>query len=80
MSAKRLTTILVVLLAIFMVATVIIAIWQGPMGWGWWWTLPLGGGFVLVVLGFRLVIQKMEEENRRRDAELDAEFGDEQAQ
>lgn len=76
MSTKRLAIGLVTLLAAFMVATVVIAIWQEPMGWGWWWTVPLGGGFVVVVLIFRLLMQRMEEGTRRRDAELDAEFGD----
>lgn len=68
---KRVVTVLITVLALFMAATVVIAVWQEDLGWGWWWAVPLGGGFVLLIIGFRLIIQRLEEANRRRDAELD---------
>lgn len=68
---RPITWVLVTLIAIFMVGTVAIAIWQESIGWGWWWTLPLGALFVAGLIAFRLVIQRAEERARLRDAELD---------
>lgn len=59
------------LITIFMVGTVAIAIWQESIGWGWWWTLPLGALFVAGLIGFRLLMQRADEKARLRDAELD---------
>lgn len=68
---RWLVVTLVTLLSVFMVATVVIAVWQESIGWGWWWAIPLGAVFVLAVIGFRLVIQRADERARLRDAELD---------
>ncbi|MGA4508017.1 hypothetical protein ACQB6R_03175 [Propionibacteriaceae bacterium G1746] len=67
---KKTATVLVSLLACFMVATLAIAIWQ-PSGWGPWWMVPLGFGFVTLIVGFRVLLQRAEDRTRRLDAELD---------
>lgn len=69
---RSLAWILAALITVFMVGTVVIAIWQDSIGWGWWWTLPLGALFVAGLIGFRLLIQRADERARIRDAELDA--------
>ncbi len=73
MSTKNLVRILVPLLSLFMLATVIIALAQDDIDWGWWWTVPIGGGFVVALIGFRLLVQRAGEEAERLDRELDAE-------
>ncbi len=73
MSTKTLVRILVPLLALFMLATVIIALAQDDIDWGWWWAVPIGGGFVIALIGFRLLVQRAGEEAERLDRELDAE-------
>lgn len=72
MSTKVLVWILVPLLALFMLATVVIALIQDSVEWGWWWAVPIGGGFVVVIIGFRLLVQRASEETERLDRELDA--------
>lgn len=69
---KPVVIVLVTLLGLFMVGTVFIAVFQDSIGWGWWWTLPVGAGFVAAILGFRVLVQKLDEQARRQDAELDA--------
>ena len=49
----------------------IVAVWQDDIGWGWWWAVPVGGSFVLAILGFRLLVQRAQEAERRED-EADA--------
>ena len=71
MTTKRLMTILVSILAAFMVATVVVAVWQERLGWGWWWAVPVGGGFVALVIGFRVLVQRSQEAAERADRELD---------
>ena len=71
MSTKRLMTILVSILVVFMVATVVVAVWQERLGWGWWWTVPVGGGFVALVIGFRVLVQRSQEAAELADRELD---------
>lgn len=71
MSTKRAMTILVSLLAVFMVATVVVAVWQERFGWGWWWTVPVGGGFLTLVIGFRVLVQRAQAAADRADRELD---------
>lgn len=68
---KKIVVPLVTLLVIFMIATVVIAVWQESLGWGWWWVVPVGGGFVLLVMGFRVVLQLADDRAQRLDAELD---------
>ncbi|MGD8215175.1 hypothetical protein [Aestuariimicrobium sp. Y1814] len=68
---NRTLAVLVSLLVAFMVTTVVIAIWQDSLGWGWWWVVPLGGGFVLLVLAFRVVLQRAQDRAHLLDAELD---------
>ena len=68
---KKLVFILVTLLALFMVATVIIAVWQQSLGWGWWWVVPLGAGFVVLVIVFRVLMQHADDRAQLLDAELD---------
>ena len=64
-------TILVSILVVFMVATVVVAVWQERLGWGGWWTGPVGGGFVALVIGFRVLVQRSQEAAERADRELD---------
>ncbi len=73
MSTKVLLRILVPLLFLFMLATVIIALIQDDVDWGWWWAVPIGGGFVIAIIGFRLLVQRAAEEAERLDRELDAQ-------
>ncbi len=70
--SRRLVTALTVLIVVFMIGTVVVAVWQEDLGWGWWWAVPVGGGFVLAILGFRLLVQRAQEAERREDAEEDA--------
>lgn len=65
-------SVLVWILALFMVATVFVAVFQESIGWGWWWVLPVGAGFVALIIGFRLAVQRAGERAERLDAELDA--------
>lgn len=69
--SRRLVTALTVLIVVFMIGTVIVAVWQDDIGWGWWWAVPVGGSFVLAILGFRLLVQRAQEAERRED-EADA--------
>lgn len=71
MTTKRLVVALVALLVVFMTATVVIAFGQDDFDWGWWWAVPLGGVFVLVVLGFRVLVQRSQEAAERADREAD---------
>ncbi|GAA4891360.1 hypothetical protein GCM10025789_05250 [Tessaracoccus lubricantis] len=72
MRLKPLVVALVALLAVFMVGTVVIAVTQEQIGWGWWWAVPLGGAFILAIVGFRVLVQRSAEAAERADAELDA--------
>lgn len=65
---RRLVAVLVAILAVFMIATVVVAIWQEDLGWGWWWAVPVGGGFLAVVVGFRILVQRSQEAADRADA------------
>lgn len=77
MTTKRLMAILVSILVVFMVATLAVALWQEEMGWGWWWAVPVGGGFVLLVIGFRLLVQRSQDAADRADrADREAEEAD----
>ena len=69
--SRRLVTALTVLIVVFMIGTVIVAVWQDDIGWGWWWAVPVGGSFVLAIFGFRLLVQRAQEAERRED-EADA--------
>ena len=71
MTTRRLVVTLVTMLSLFMVATVVVAIWQEDFNWGWWWTVPVGGGFVALVIGFRVLVQRSQEAAERADRELD---------
>lgn len=59
-------------MVVFMAATLVIALFQEDMGWGWWWVLPLAGGFVLLVFLFRVAVQRSQEAADRADREADA--------
>ena len=72
MTTRRLVVTLVTLLSLFMVATVVVAIWQEDFNWGWWWTVPVGAGFLLVIIGFRILVQRSQEAAERADREADA--------
>ncbi len=73
MSTQALVRILVPLLAVFMLATVVIALLQDDLAWSWWFSVPIGGGFVIAIIGFRLLVQRAAEEAERLDRELDAQ-------
>ncbi len=60
------------LLSLFMVGTVVIALLQDDVAWGWWWVVPIGGVFVLMIIGFRILVQRSAEAAERLDRELDA--------
>lgn len=72
MTTRRLVVTLVTLLSLFMVATVVVAIWQEDFNWGWWWTVPVGAGFLLVIIGFRILVQRSQEAAERADREAEA--------
>lgn len=72
MSTKLLVGIVVSLLSLFMVGTVVIALVQDDVAWGWWWVVPIGGMFVLMIIGFRILVQRSAEAAERLDRELDA--------
>ncbi len=71
MSTNRLVTILVILWTLFMVSTVVIALLQDDIAWGWWWAVPLGGLFVVSIIGFRVLVQRSADATERLDRELD---------
>ena len=64
-------TILVSILVVFMVATVVVAVWQERLGWGWWWAVPVGGLFLLAIIGFRVLVQRSQEAAEREDQAAD---------
>ena len=72
MTTKRLVIALVAMLVIFMVGTVVIAMGQDDFEWGWWWAVPLGGLFVLAIIGFRVLVQRSQEAAERADREADS--------
>lgn len=69
---NRLFGVFVAFLALVMVGTVALALGQGTLGWGWWWVVPLAGGIILAVLGFRLLLQRALERQDAEDRRLDA--------
>lgn len=69
--SRRLVGALTALIVVFMIGTIIVAVWQESIGWGWWWAVPVGGGFLLAILGFRVLVQRAQEAERREDAEDD---------
>ena len=71
MSTKALVTVAVTLMSVFMVGTVVIAFIQDDVDWGWWWAVPIGGGFVVAIIGFRLLVQRAGEEAERLGRERD---------
>ena len=73
--SRRLVWSLSALIVVFMIGTVIVALWQDDIGWGWWWAVPGGGGFILAILGFRVLVQRAQEAERREDAEDDGALG-----
>ncbi|SHI93423.1 hypothetical protein SAMN02745244_01364 [Tessaracoccus bendigoensis DSM 12906] len=75
MTVRRLVAALVTLLTLFMVATVIVAIWQEDFNWGWWWVVPVGALFLVVIIGFRILVQKAQEAAERADREAEEEPG-----
>lgn len=72
MSTKVLFTVAVIMSSLFMVATVVIALIQDDVDWGWWWAVPMGGVFVLAIIAFRVLVQRSAEATERLDRELDA--------
>lgn len=71
MTTKRLVIVLVTLIAVFMVGTVVVALWQEDFNWGWWWAVPVGGVFLLAIIGFRVLVQRSQEAADRADDEAD---------
>ena len=72
MSTKALVTVAVTVMSLFMVGTVVIALLQDDVDWGWWWAVPIGGMFVVMLIGFRVLVQRSAEAAERLDRELDA--------
>lgn len=72
MSVKRLMTGFVIFLCLVGVGTVVIALTQDAIGWGWWWVVPLSAGIIVTILGFRLLIQRAVERQEAEDRRLDA--------
>lgn len=79
MTIRRLVTSLVVLLSLFMVATVVVALWQEDLGWGWWWAVPVGGVFLVAIIGFRVLVQRAQEAAELADREADEADADHDA-
>ena len=71
MRLKYLMIPLVILITVFMIATVVIALTQEDIGWGWWWAVPLGGLFIVAIVGFRILVQRSQEAADRADREFD---------
>ena len=71
MTTKRLVIVLVTLFAVFMVGTVVVALWQEDFNWGWWWAVPVGGVFLLAIIGFRVLVQRSQQAADRADDEAD---------
>lgn len=69
MTTKRLVIALLAMIVIFMTGTVVIALGQDDFDWGWWWAVPLGGFFVLAIIGFRVLVQRSQEAAERADRE-----------
>lgn len=69
MTTKRLVIALLAMIVIFMTGTVVIALGQDDFHWGWWWAVPLGGFFVLAIIGFRVLVQRSQEAAERADRE-----------
>ena len=67
MRLKPLAWALGIFIAIYMLVTVIFALSQGSMAWQWWWTIPVGGLFVLVAITFRILVQRSAEAADRAD-------------
>lgn len=59
-------------IVVFMAGTVVIALFQEDMGWGWWWVVPIGVVFVVAVIGFRVAVQHSHEAAERADREAEA--------
>lgn len=57
-----------VVIVVFMAGTLAIALLQEDIGWGWWWAVPVGGVFLLAILGFRVAVQRSQEAAERQDA------------
>lgn len=72
MRTKPLVISLVVLIAVFMVGTLVIALTQDDIGWGWWWVVPVAGVFLLAIIGFRVAVQRSVEAAERADRENEA--------
>ncbi|MCC2593639.1 hypothetical protein LKO27_09500 [Tessaracoccus sp. OS52] len=71
MPGRRLWIAVVAFISLFMFATVVIALVQEDVNWGWWWVLPIAGLFVVAVLGFRVAVQRSVEAADRADREAD---------
>ena len=72
-ASRTLVVLLVAGLAVFMAVSVIVALWQEELRWGWWWAVPLGGVFLLAVIGFRVAVQASQEAAQRADQSDDPE-------
>ena len=66
-STARLLWALVAMIAVFMTGTVVVALGQEDIGWGWWWAVPVGGLFLLAIVGFRVLVQRSQEAAERED-------------
>ena len=67
-STARLLWALVAMIAVFMTGTVVVALGQEDIGWGWWWAVPVGGLFLMGIIGFRVLVQRSQEGAERGDA------------
>lgn len=72
MTTGRWMGVLTGFLIVYMVATVALAVFQGSMPWRWWWTVPVGGGFIVIAMAFRILVQRSVEAAERADREADA--------
>ena len=72
MRGRRLVVSAIVFMVSFMLATLVIALFQEDMNWGWLWVLPLCGGFVIALIGFRVAVQKSVEAADRAGREADS--------
>lgn len=67
MRSRTLIAVLVTFIIIYMVLTVAFAVAQPGLTWTWWWTIPLGGVFIVLALVFRVLVQRSQEAANRAD-------------
>ena len=71
---RALVLSLVGVIVVFMTATLVIALTQEQLDWGWWWAVPMAGFFLVAIIGFRILVQKAAEAAEREDRRADEQI------